>query len=443
MFFNSDISQEKVNKYLIFLFVAGFLARLLFGLGYGKEIVAPDTAGYIALAKNIVSGAGYVSEIDGEITAYRAPGYPFFLALIYFIYPDSSLDIIKIINSLISSLTIIIIYKITKLCSDNKTSLLSAAIFTIYPASICFCGLILSETLCIFLFSLAILFYIQMLLEVDGNSSKKAEVKSPVLCGLFLGLATLVRPISFLLPLYLLGFKILLKKRFSLSIKNIIIIFICFLAVLLPWTIRNYIHFQKIIPVSTMGGLNIWQSLHPDSRGYGFTNWESIGKEIDTTLNEAENSALLLRKSLRFIYDNPKVTLYLSFLKIISYFSPFDGQRCGLNNPFNPFVGIIFIAAFWAIVKKELPIKILINYLLLILYFVIMTLIFYGSPRFRFQIDPILIVCASIGIFNMLKKGKTKTGIYLLAGIILFNLIIYLAGVPIAKLIKPLVSLLY
>jgi len=99
----------------------------------------------------------------------------------------------------------------------------------------------------------------------------------------------------------------------------------------------------------------------------------------------------------------------LEFKKILYLWAPFDWEIIG-NRWFNliyvailPFFGLGLILAlkdFWKNYSILLP----------LIYFQIMALVFYGSPRFRLPIDPYIFIVAIVGILGLWNSMKKLNG---------------------------------
>ena len=60
----------------------GLILRILLAFNLADEIYWEDGFDYDGLATRLIEGAGYVTD-EGVLSAFRSPGYPFFLTIIY------------------------------------------------------------------------------------------------------------------------------------------------------------------------------------------------------------------------------------------------------------------------------------------------------------------------------------------------------------------------
>ena len=79
-----------------------------------------------------------------------------------------------------------------------------------------------------------------------------------------------------------------------------------------PWTIRNYVHWGRLIPLSTKSGVNAWMWNHPGlvvefgTRAFeGPKPIDIFDAEIQDLPNEAERDAKLMRLFVEFVADQP------------------------------------------------------------------------------------------------------------------------------------------
>ena len=112
---------------LLFLIGAAVTIRLLLALTH--PFLLPDSADYDTLAKAILHAEPY--EANG-LLATRMPGYPLFVAGIYFLL-GPSIKSVLLIQSLLSAATIYLVYAIARRISPTA-ALLAAALATCDPS---------------------------------------------------------------------------------------------------------------------------------------------------------------------------------------------------------------------------------------------------------------------------------------------------------------------
>lgn len=225
------------------IFILVTLAGGLF-LAYVPDFgVKEQAAAYDEIAQNLAEGRGFVWQ-DGSI-ANETPGYPYFLAIIYFII-GHNYTAVKIIQLLALGLIGVSVYFICKRLNLKFIfSVLAALVTALWPYFLLYNNLILPEILLTLL--LAVTMYLLLLFQKSPSYLKSASL------GIILGLAALTRPMFLLLPFFLAaGIVIFIQKfRQPKCFFKLLVLIIAFIITLTPWTIRNYVEFKELTPVKS------------------------------------------------------------------------------------------------------------------------------------------------------------------------------------------------
>ncbi len=208
--------------------------------------------GYIQLARNIVAGNGYVFEKGGPPVLHRPPLYPLFLIPVA-LFPDNLQQYIIIVpQGILVGLIGMMIFKIARQLYNQNVGKIALLIFLINP------WLYLNAknpTTAILQAFLYIIFAYFTVLELFNKSGLK-----PLQMGLIIGVvgAGLALTHAAMLPLIVLLIGILFttsliknQKKISTTVSAVLLM-ICLIA---PWTYRNWIVFDRFIPVSGGAGL--------------------------------------------------------------------------------------------------------------------------------------------------------------------------------------------
>lgn len=255
--------MKNKNKILWFALIAGLLFRLAFVFWHPY----PDTNDarqYDVIATNIVNGHGisqemnppYVPEID------RVPFYPIFMAFFYLIF-GHHLVIIRIVQAILSIATAFFVYFIAKkIIRDGKPDYLpisSLAFALLCPFLILFVSILFAETLDAFLVTLSLLFFIY------GIHEEKKYLY--FLSGLIMGLSFMTRPEACFLPVLLSAvFFFANLKDIKKTVKYIGIFLFPFFIIWGAWVVRNYIAFDRFVPITTQGGALLLIGTYPPNR---------------------------------------------------------------------------------------------------------------------------------------------------------------------------------
>ncbi len=233
---------------LTIIMTIGLILRLLFFslyLQHNPLIVSFDSAHYHSLAQSLESGNGYVDK-QNKPYFYRLPGYSFFLASCYYLFKNSAVAALwsQVILSILIPLFIFFLTRIL-FPSYPKAHLFATLLASLHPGYLIYSGLMMSETLFIILF---ILFTIMFFKIVQHPTQIDA-----LLCGLILGLTSLVRPVGHLLLPLILGLLMLSPLTSKQKISSSLILTCTWGFTISWWLIRNY-HFTGMIFFHTLGG---------------------------------------------------------------------------------------------------------------------------------------------------------------------------------------------
>ena len=96
------------------------------------------------------------------------------------------------------------------------------------------------------------------------------------------------------------------------------------LLVILPWTLRNYVHFQKIIPISNNGGINFWIGNNPRANG-NFVSPFFEGSPFTPLIgDEVRLDEVAYQFGFEFIRQNPGQALKLLPAKVFYLYNAND-----------------------------------------------------------------------------------------------------------------------
>ncbi len=233
--------MTKLEKlFLIFLLLLSFGIRLIFLIEVSDSpflmtnlLNGTDMARYIKLGISIASG-----DWIGKETYWQAPLFPYMLGCI-FKFSGFRIYTACLIQTILSAFTCILIYGITREAFGRKIAWISSLISCFYGPFIFYSAVLLSETLGIFLISLA-LFCILVSLRKPCKSIF-------FISGIIFGLASLTRP-NFLIFFPLILLTLLMKK---IKIVPLFLMFCAGLAITItPVTARNYIVSGRVIFIS-------------------------------------------------------------------------------------------------------------------------------------------------------------------------------------------------
>ena len=343
-------------------------------------------------------------------SVYMPPAYPFFIYIIKSITSFEGLNLINFvifIQIILSTYSVYLFYKVNQIFFSKKLSLINSFIFSIIPLNLYAPGQISSINIQIF-FSILFLNFLFLIIRNQTN-------KNIVLFSLLSGILILTRG-EFVAIFAIIIFYIFIKKKISLI--NILKIGVIVFLVISPYVVRNYIHFNQIFIVKSLG-YNLWKGNNELSKVEGFgknfqrPEFEKINsKLINLDKNkyyEVNKDNIFLEEAINNLNSNPFRYIKLFIKKFFSYY--FVDVNSTYPNYYNFFhiVPILLLSIlslpglFLFYQEKKFENKCLGLYLF---FNMIIFSIFFILPRYKLVILPVQIILALYFIRYILKKIK-------------------------------------
>jgi len=244
------------------------VALLALGLGLRLDyaIRAPnhpvdDARAYARISHALFEGEGFS---QGEGPGYRhlqpasnySPGLPLLVAGIYEVRGATDEWAARIVLALLGSLAVPFAFLLGRRLGGPTAGLVAAAPAAIYPATLEYGGMLMTEPLATAVLAGALLAFLHA-----------ADVRRPwpwVGTGLLLGALAMLRPeYGVLVPLLPVLATLKLRRdtgRFDRgSLAGPALALACACLVILPWTIRNFVVLDRLVPISTGGGQVLYE----------------------------------------------------------------------------------------------------------------------------------------------------------------------------------------
>jgi 4-amino-4-deoxy-L-arabinose transferase-like glycosyltransferase len=252
-------------------------AILLVGLGlrvgYAWDGRAPvyDAHAYAAIAANLDRGEGFtVGAGATQPSSNYSPGLPLGAAAVYELSGGVHERLARVVLALIGSLSVLFAYLIGRRLSGPAAGLIGAAAVAIYPAFLEYQGMLMGEPLAAALLSGAVL---AMFWAADREG-----VAAWLVPGALLGATAMVRPeylgVAFLLALVVFAREAGERRRRGLARAAVLLAGVA--VVVAPWTIRNAVALDRLVPISTGGGQVLFAGTYLPSDG----NPELVGAAV-------------------------------------------------------------------------------------------------------------------------------------------------------------------
>ena len=395
--------HKKPEFYFFLVFAIALIVRIIFLVifdGFTRELDG-DEGAYHTRAVEIISG-------DFLGSSERPPVLGVIITPVYLVFGEEP-GYARFLMVLISSLSASFVFLLANLfVSKYNISVFCSLLWVFYPPSIWYSTWILTETVSAFL---VILIVIYMYKIIEDKSYLNV-----FMCALLFGLLALTRSLYIFLPIailmFWLGYLCLFKRQISF-IKNNGKLFIfgvlVFSIVLTPWVIHNMILYDKFIPHSTQGGhLLLVSNGMLDNSDVKSGKYTKDILKIPELINSDQINAYeydLLKREIAVESIKNNITSLpepvFNRIKNFWHFRPDPYDSLWTIN--DSVMGLICIPLFIFFIFGifNLPIRVTLPILLVILYACFMVIPFWGSPRFRFPVDPLIILIAFLGSLKM------------------------------------------
>ncbi|MGD1048083.1 MAG: glycosyltransferase family 39 protein [Candidatus Krumholzibacteriaceae bacterium] len=272
--------ERRIERHVLLValfFAAGLLARLVLAFRCRAIPNFSDMAEYNYLAA------------EGTFNPHRPPLYPLFLRAIYALCGQYNYTAVFVVQSLISSGGILLMYWTVSRMWNRRAGLIAAALYAVYPNLIMYDLTTLTESLSVFI----------VIAMMAVATSKWSDGRTAVVQAVAAGIGMLIKPaFLFFVP----GLLVTVKKRVTF-----VVVLACICA---PWILYNAVHTHRLILVSDTGALNFYMSYNPEAKG-GFVqipDWENVSQ------------GEYVRMGLDFIRQHKLRTIEIIHTKIYSLF---------------------------------------------------------------------------------------------------------------------------
>lgn len=405
-----DPSQPTARRLVGLVFLLAVVARLT----YCATMISPDRAPaihgnddwqYDYYAVGLVTGRGIANE-DGSPTAQRMPGYPLLLAGVYAVFGHSYLAV-RLLQCLLGGASCILLYLLAQSCFSRRVGLVSSALLAVYPMHVWLSGELLSENLTV---PGALLVLLALRWAWAGG-----HVGRWALAGLAAGGVGLVHPIVAGLGIALAGTTFLSallareRRWWRPAVMAVVLA-----APLAGWMTRNQLAVGRFA-LSSLGGAtflganNVVTATHPRYYGFWISEWDVPGtrQQMGHVRDEVQRGDLFWQFALGWLRDHPEHWMRLVAFKLVRFYSPFLSEWRSLE-------GAIYLASYgtllpfiitglWGVCRRGWAVDVhAVRPLLTILaYYTAIVLVFWGAPRFRLTIEPVLIALAAVSLVRL------------------------------------------
>ncbi len=228
----------------------------------GDERVISDMAAYDRAAVALLhqeplgvhTAEKYLFHPLGSDT-YHPPGYYYFLAAIYAV-AGHHYWVVRVVQAVLDTMTCLLVYRLGKDVAGETVGLLSGALVAVYPPFILYTGVLLTETLSMFLLVAAAALVLHF-----SESNVPWRWRSMLGAGILLGLAALTRSVLLVMVPVILVWALWMGPRwpgYKSALGYGLALVAPVILVIAPITVRNYQLHERFILISTNGGVNFF-----------------------------------------------------------------------------------------------------------------------------------------------------------------------------------------
>lgn len=261
-----------------FVLFTGFLYMYYINSQPIKDL-GGDQLVYNQLALNILQKRGFSQCIDPPYTPsiQRTPAYPLFLAAVYTLFGVNNYEAVRVIQILLMLGVCVLTFMMALLVYGKKPIAYLSLIICGFIGFDYYTGLsvysyLLTEPLTIF-FVCCVMFFVLLAYQSERTICF-------ILAGVFMGATMLTRPAYLLLPLLIILF-MAYKEPARKKILNLALLCVALIIVVLPWSIRNYLAFDRFVPLSaSLSGLALFSGAiinNPDFMPYPDADFSKNG----------------------------------------------------------------------------------------------------------------------------------------------------------------------
>jgi hypothetical protein len=406
-----------------------------------------DPARYLTYAQQFARGHGYVSillgpgTVIGKPTSYYPPGYPVFLGTVaavvrYTFLPDNVPLVAGVVQAVLGASMAVSVAVIGRRLWTPLAGVVGAAVVACYPNLVFYSAALLSETLymALFLAALAVLLGGAPARAPGELGGEGSRARVAVFAVLF-ALAVMVRPIilPLLVPLAVLWW---LRNRDLRRVLQLVGITVGVLVVVIGgWTVRNAVRMHAFVPLSTNSGDNLCIAYAPHANGaFSAVSDCATPSWSDSALGgpagEVRHDNILRHRAWHYATGNLNRVPWLLWRRVdVTYSNDHDALiavQSYLSDrwmPVGTYNALVKVADISYVIVALVGLAGLVILMAarrgppfarwVFLWSVIVTagvpLVFFGDPRFKVPVMPLLAVTAGVAVSAAVERLRRPT----------------------------------
>lgn len=264
---------------------------------------ANDHEMFYRLAASVAAGTGYGWGYGP--TAFFPPGMPLLLAAVFAVAGTGPV-VAKAVGLLAGTALVPASYAFARGLAPEAVARWTAVLVALSPTLVAYSATVGYEPV----LAMVVLAWARLTwshgARRDGGTGRAAAM------GLLCGIGTLIKPICLLLPAISLGVWAAWRAPLARSVAAASVATLLMFAVVLPWTVRNWLALGHPVLVSTNGGVVLYSANHTGSRGIA-TPVSPLPGEVD----EVSRDRVRQRAATEWIGSHPGEFLGLMVPKAV------------------------------------------------------------------------------------------------------------------------------
>ncbi len=423
----------------IAIFTLALFVRILYNLTVAKAYYPlHDSLYYQAIGFHMLSQHCFCLE-SYITTVYRTPLWPILIALLSLIFGKSDF-FARMLLCILDAGTCVLISLFARDLFQHRVGIIIGIIAALDPTLYIYTGWLYTETLYTFLlFAFCYTLY---------RLQRRFRLRTVVLSGALVGLLSLTRPNGLLVLLlgiaWLAVMGWLLRHSWRQILSGTLLMAVTACMLIAPWTVRNYEVSHSFVPVATGDGtvlLGAYNNAILNTPGYqgSWVNPLRSSPKIAyafplLTCNapcEVARETAFRDAAIQWIKTHLAAMPYVLAMHLVNMWQPIapEADMPIYRFPYqfssklvlvvlNLFAWPIYALALYGLIMTRGKWRELLFVYLILLFTILENLIFYGSPRFRAPIEPLLLLL-SAGAFWWIAHNTLGTPLGHRAGAVL------------------------
>ena len=416
------------GRWFVLAVLALALALRVFVVLENRIEYAPltDALQFDQIATSLSNGEGFgnhtVPPAVGS-SAFRAPGYPVFLGAVYALFGEHSWTMARLANAVLGVGVVGLLGLVASQLLNRRIAAVAMVMAAVHPAMVLVGSSLQLEPLLVVLCLGALAATLQHRRAARG-------LRWPLLAGVLLGLAVATREVGLLalpsLVLLLWSSRARGVGRWSRSAVTapLVLATSCVL-VLTPWTVRNVLTFDALVPVSTSAGYGLAGTYNRTSLSDEENPAQWIPPPYDPPLarvlaglgeaTEIEVDRALRAEVVQLVKDSPTYPAKVAFWNTVRLFDLDGGDYSRLISLYIPYplwLTTLSIAAGYLVLvaaavgllqpaTRRVPRAV---WLTPVLIYAFMVVALPASIRYRASLEPYLVMLASLAVVGAAER---------------------------------------